>query len=529
MRYRIALVLILCLGVSAQAELPRRVLAVRGLWSDFYQCDTAFAVLGGVRSVNVWHSPDGVSGTFPGTADDMARYDLVILANVNGRSLRPEGRALLKHYVEQGGAVLMLGGYYAFGAEYHGTELEEIAPVEFLASRDLVASPAGTRIAPVNGDAQPRVFWRHTVRPKPGARVVLTADEQPLLVTGTFGKGRVAVFAGSVMGEPDAGQLPFWEWTQWPAVLAETLAWLAPTGHAPVDKAVVLAQLQAAMTGTNAAEQLFEAAVPVADPDFAPAAKALIESGRPAQVMLGLRLLGLSHAGGAKAELLAAFETGRVAPKKTSVDDLLDDAVSRKTTLVEPDVNPIATKATAEQAKAVQLAALEGLGWLGDPATVGLLREVARKSPARVLAPGEFNDTFTDADERRETALVAALRCGDVSAAVPVVDAGMQNLYTLAAMKIKDAGAKTKKADSAAQISRLTGMQEKLLTGLQRLPVAVLPALAQRVAAEEDRWVVPLAFVAFGRAFHDGQALPSAAGAALRQARLPAVATLAAP
>ena len=529
MRCRIVLVLLLCLGVSAHAELPRRVLMVRGLWADFYQFDTAFATLGGVRSINVWHSPDGVSGTFPGTAEDMARYDLVILANVNGRSLRPAGRALLKEYVAQGGAVLMLGGYYAFGAECHGTELEEIAPVEFLAGHDLVASPAGTRIAPVTGAAQPRVFWRHTVQPKPGARVVLTADEQPLLVTGPFGKGRVAVFAGSVMGEPGAGQLPFWEWPQWPAVLAETLTWLAPAGHAPVAKAAVLAQLRAATTSTNAVDQLFEAAVPVADPDFAPAAKALIEAGRPAQLMLGLRILGLSQAGGAKAELLAAFETGGVVPKKSSVDDLLDDAVSRTTTLVEPVLNPALAKASTEQFKAVQLAAVEGLGWLGDPAAVGMLREIVRKCPARVLAPGEINDTFTDADERRETALVAALRCGDASAAVPVVDAGMQNLYTLAAMKIKDAGAKTKKADTAAQINRLTGMQEKLVAGLQRLPGAVLPAMAQRVAAEDDRWVVPLAFAAFGRAFNDGRALQPIVGTALRQARLPAVATLAMP
>ena len=245
--------------------------------------------------------------------------------------------------------------------------------------------------------------------------------------------------------------------------------------------------------------------------------------------MLGLRILGLSQAGGAKAELLAAFETGGVVPKKSSVDDLLDDAVSRTTTLVEPVLNPALAKASTEQFKAVQLAAVEGLGWLGDPAAVGMLREIVRKCPARVLAPGEINDTFTDADERRETALVAALRCGDASAAVPVVDAGMQNLYTLAAMKIKDAGAKTKKADTAAQINRLTGMQEKLVAGLQRLPGAVLPAMAQRVAAEDDRWVVPLAFAAFGRAFNDGRALQPIVGTALRQARLPAVATLAMP
>ena len=533
LRYLVGILLMLCLGGSVQAEMPRRVLTVRGLWSDLYQCDTAFATLGGVRSVNVWHWPGGVSGTFPGTAEEFARYDLVILANINGRSLPPDGRALLKRYVESGGAVLMLGGYYAFGAEYHGTELAEIAPVEFLDHRDLVACPTGARIAPVKDSAQPRVFWRHTVTPKPGARVGLTADGQPLLITGTFGKGRVAVFAGSVMGEPATGQLPFWEWNQWPVVLAETMLWLAPTAtaSAPPVKKTVLAQLQAALTSTNGVDPLFEVARPIVDPDFAPVAKALIESGHPAQVTLGLRLLGLSHAPGAKELLLAAFANGRVdsagRSRPPSVDDILDDAVGHKSTLGDSDLNPGTVKANVEQIKAVQLAALEGLGWLGDPALIPSLREVIRKCPLRAIPPGEFCESFTDSDEQGETAMVAALRCGDISVAAPVVDLWMRNLYTLATMKISDAGAKTKRAEQAVQINRLTAAQPRLTVGLENLPTAVLPALAQRVAVEKDRWIVPLAFAMFAPPFNNGRVLSAEVTAILRQAKLPAVAALA--
>ena len=533
LRCLMVILLLLGLAVSVQAETPRRVIAVRGLWYDLYQCDAAFATLGGARVVNAWQWPDGVSGTFPGTAEELARYDLVILANVNGRSLRPDGRALLKRYVEYGGAVLMLGGYYAYGAEYHGTELAEIAPVEFVNGRDLVASPDGARIAPVKDNAQPRVFWRHNVTPKPGTRVVLTADSQPLLITGTFGKGRVAVFAGSVMGDPAAGQLPFWEWNQWPSVLAETLAWLVPTAAAaaPPAKAAALAQLKTATTATNAVDQLFETVRPVVDQDFAPAAKALIESGHPAQVTLGLRLLGLSHAAGAKEFLLAAFEKGRVdSPSRNhapSVDDLLDDAVGHKSALGDPEMNPGTAKVNSEQIKAVQLAALEGLGWLGDPSAIPALREVMRKCPVRAHAPGDFCDSFSDADEQGETAMVAALRCGDVTVAAPVVEMWLQNLYTLATMKISDAGAKTKRADRIVQIGRLSAAQDRLTAGLERLPVAVLPALAQRVAAEEDRWMMPLAFALFGRAFNAARVLPADVVTILRKAKLPAVAALA--
>ena len=533
-RYLVGILLLLCLGGSAQADMPRRVLMIRGLWSDLYQCDTAFAMLGGVRSVNVWHWPDGVSGTFPGTAEEFARYDLVILANVNGRSLRPDGRALLKRYVESGGAVLMLGGYYAFGAEYHGTELAEIAPVDFMDHRDWVASPTGARIAPVKDGAQPRVFWRHNVTPKPGARVVLTADGQPLLITGTFGKGRVAVFAGSVMGDSAAGQVPFWEWNQWPVVLAETMLGLAPTATASVPpvKKTIVAQLQSAVTSTNAIDQLLEAARPIVDQDFAPVVKALIESGHSAQVTLGLRLLGFSHAPGAKEFLLAAFANGRVdsaagRSRPLSVDDVLDAAVGHQSSLGDSDLNPGAAKVNLEQTKAVQLAALDGLGGLGDPSTIPFLREVMHKYPLRAMPPGDFSDSFTDADEQGETAMVAALRCGDIAIAAPVVDLWLQNLYTLATMKISDAGAKTKRADQALQLNRLTAAQVRLTAALENLPAAVLPALAQRVAVEKDRWIVPLAFAMFGRPFNSGRVLPAEVTAILRQAKLPAVAALA--
>jgi len=521
------------LAVSAQAEMPRRVLTVRGLWSDLYQCDTAFAMLGGVRSVNVWHWPGGVSGTFPVTAEEFARYDLVILANINGRSLPPDGRVLLKRYVESGGAVLMLGGYYAFGAEYHGTELAEIAPVDFLDQRDLVACPTGARIEPVKDGTQPRVFWRHTVTPKPGAHVGLTADGQPLLISGTFGKGRVAVFAGSVMGDPATGQLPFWEWNQWPVVLAETMMGLAPTAAAsgPPAKKTIIAHLQAAVTSTNAVDQFFEAARPIVDQDFALGAKALIESGHSPQVTLGLRLLGLSHAPGAKEFLRTAFANGRVdsagRSRPPSVDEVLDDAVGHPSTLGDSDLNPGAAKVNIEQTKAVQLAALEGLGWLGDPTIIPSLHEVMRKCPLRTVPPGDFCDSFTDSDEQGETAMVAALRCGDIAVAAPVVDLWMQNLYTLATMKISDAGAKTKRADQAIQISRLTAAQARLTAGLENLPAPVLPALAQRVAMEKDRWIVPLAFAMFGRPFNNGRVLSTEVTAILRQAKLPAVAALA--
>lgn len=79
------------------------------------------------------------------------------------------------------------------------------------------------------------------MRVKSGGEAVVTAGEKPILVLGTYGKGRVAVFAGTVLGEPDEGTLPFWEWDHWPTLLGRTLQWLAgaPVGAKPQADEVV--------------------------------------------------------------------------------------------------------------------------------------------------------------------------------------------------------------------------------------------------------------------------------------------------
>ncbi len=72
----------------------------------------------------------------------------------------------------------------------------------------------------------PTVFWLHRLKPKPDATVVLKAGDYPLLVTGQFGKGKVALFAGTPMGKPGKGQTPFWKWDGWTALLKNLVTWL---------------------------------------------------------------------------------------------------------------------------------------------------------------------------------------------------------------------------------------------------------------------------------------------------------------
>lgn len=69
-------------------------------------------------------------------------------------------------------------------------------------------------------------YWIHELRPKNGT-ILLEADGRPLLIVGTHGEGRVAVFTGSPLGEPLAEQTPFWNWEQWPQLLHNIVEWSA--------------------------------------------------------------------------------------------------------------------------------------------------------------------------------------------------------------------------------------------------------------------------------------------------------------
>ena len=97
---------------------------------------------------------------FPQTPEGLAAYDAVILSDIGANTLllhpdtwiaskrTPNRLRSLKTYVERGGGLLMVGGYYSFqgingGARYHGTPVEEVLPVEILPYDDRIEVPEG--------------------------------------------------------------------------------------------------------------------------------------------------------------------------------------------------------------------------------------------------------------------------------------------------------------------------------------------------------------------------------------------------
>ena len=47
----------------------------------------------------------------------------------------------------------------------------------------------------------------------------LLAGTEPVLFSSSYGKGRVAVFTGTVLGEPVGKEQPFWQWSGWPLLM----------------------------------------------------------------------------------------------------------------------------------------------------------------------------------------------------------------------------------------------------------------------------------------------------------------------
>ena len=90
-------------------------------------------------------------------------------------------------------------------------------------------SPAGGKHAvlkDVSFKQNPRVFWHHFVTPKKGAAVVLSAGEQPTLILGKYGKGKVVALTLSPTGLAGDGEVAWWDWDGWFPLVRNLFAWL---------------------------------------------------------------------------------------------------------------------------------------------------------------------------------------------------------------------------------------------------------------------------------------------------------------
>jgi uncharacterized membrane protein len=220
--------------VDVSAE-PRRILYVEGepRW-EFKFIRRAEAQDKGVQIVSMLRTtenkiyrqgiadPSELADGFPSKAEDLFKYQAIIIGSVEAQYFTPVQQGLLREFVDKrGGGLLFLGGRFSLGdGGWASSSLADLFPT-FLpnakgtfkrenATVQLTAAGAESPITRILDDRAANVErWRKLPylndyqdpgAPKPGATVLaqmLAGRTMPLLVTQSYGRGKTAVLATS--------------------------------------------------------------------------------------------------------------------------------------------------------------------------------------------------------------------------------------------------------------------------------------------------------------------------------------------
>jgi len=188
--------------------------------------------------IEVVHLPNHLAPRdFPTTAEELDRYDAVILSDIGVNTLllhpdtfvrskaMPNRAQLLHDWTRAGGGLVMVGGYLTFNGiegkgNWGGTAVEAALPVTMTPGDDRIEAPQGGRARVVGPDHPiadgldeewPALLGWNRLQARPDASVIAEVDGHPLLAAWRFGDGRAVAFAS------DCG--PHWappEFCAWP-------------------------------------------------------------------------------------------------------------------------------------------------------------------------------------------------------------------------------------------------------------------------------------------------------------------------
>lgn len=171
---------------------------------------------------------------YPRKWEELYGYTAIVLNNVPAKAVMISGCLMLKQYLEDGGTVILLGDTHSLAAGQWGeTALGPLLPVTFPpepavvhAAQPLSLQPRGQLFADLDWKAQPYTLYYHPATLRPDAQLLCAAGETPLIVERAVGKGRLIVCLLSVLGEQNTRVpgVPFWQWAEWPKLLAHLIA-----------------------------------------------------------------------------------------------------------------------------------------------------------------------------------------------------------------------------------------------------------------------------------------------------------------
>jgi uncharacterized membrane protein len=203
--------------------------------------------------VEITYIPGHYAATdFPMTEEEMRRYQVIIISDIGSNSLLlhpkvqtrceriPNRLRELCKYVEQGGGLLMCGGYMGFTgfmgkARYKVTPLADILPVELMDQDDRVEEPSGVfpEIKEQNHPILEGIdgrwpdflgYNRLRIRPE-GTEIASVNGRDAFIAVREYGKGRTGVFASDMA--PHWAPPEFLYWKYYGMFFANYIKWLA--------------------------------------------------------------------------------------------------------------------------------------------------------------------------------------------------------------------------------------------------------------------------------------------------------------
>lgn len=185
---------------------------------------------------------------FPFTMEELKEYDLVILSDIGANTLllptptftrseiMPNRCNLIRDYVLDGGALLMVGGYLTFSGvdakgKWQDTAVQEVLPVTVLPTDDRMEhcegiTPVTVKAHPVleGLGAWPRILGYNRTIIREGAELLATVEDNPFIALGEYGKGRSAVFTTDCA--PHWAPPEFCEWDGYDVLFQNLAKWL---------------------------------------------------------------------------------------------------------------------------------------------------------------------------------------------------------------------------------------------------------------------------------------------------------------
>lgn len=205
-------------GVGASFNPPVRVLFISRADPSYYQQFFKTISCEGLK-VTWARFPEGKLALPTNDPRELARnYDIIWLAETThmAESLGEEQMKIIQEAVRDGASFLLTGGwdsFYGYSDErwgkLTGTPIEEICPIKFKGSYDAINKGVGMVavkehpvLAGISPAHLPQIGGYNEVEAvKPQGKVILnTSDGHPLLIEGTYGKGRVLVYASAIWG-----------------------------------------------------------------------------------------------------------------------------------------------------------------------------------------------------------------------------------------------------------------------------------------------------------------------------------------